>query len=124
MLAGALDSKEWQKIASLGDVSLVKGEAALRSALRGVGLSLPKVGPMNRLTIVNQATLPHLESAISRPPGQASPRRPVWSPVPVEPLKREYKVKRRGQVQLGPALRRWRRPSFPDTRSTTTDSPK
>ena len=102
----------------------IEDEAALRSALRGVGLPLPKVGPMNRLTIVNQATLPHLESAISRPPGQARPRRPVWSPVPVEPLKREYKVKRRGQVQLGPALRRWRRPSFPNTHTTTADSPK
>ena len=93
---------------------------ALHSALRGVGLKLPAAGPMNRLTAMNRTTLPTLEAAISRPPGKAQPRRPVWSPMPLRSLERAYPVERRGQSQLGPALRRWRRPQFPPTRPKPT----
>ncbi|MFT7621401.1 MAG: hypothetical protein ACI9WU_000564 [Myxococcota bacterium] len=101
-------------LVSLKSESTEPVRAALERA-RGTGLSIPAVGPLDRLASASADGLKSLREAVRLAPGQRPVRRAVWAPGRTETLPLEGLTPKPRRRYPLPAFRgQWRRPGLPE----------
>ena len=95
----------------------------LTAAIHRAPITLPAAGPMNRITKPRARLFMTLRESTGRPPGRPQAKAPIWAPAPPREYDRSYRINRRKQIPLKPALRRWKRPAFPSTTPGPTTAP-